>query len=260
MVIEQKIFSSILFVCSTASLASYAIVERTSTLNYATALVTQALRVLASGAFILICSRRSQGHSRALGFWVLTLLASSALKIHTSYLTEPLHARISASFNMVVEIAITVVCCIFTVLQTVLLPPVSWRIFTKDTQDDIEPPLTVAEDETSVLGLLSLSWLVPLLRFGCNTALEPQHLVALRTSPAAALPDANPHKIEVPPITFRVLSGLLLRPALQVLAVNAFLVAARLCQPLIVQALVKFLQNDQHQSLGRWLVAATFFE
>lgn len=195
-----------------------------------------------------------------LGFWALAIAASNGTKIHTlsrlSFFTvsNALNASICAT-----ETATIAVCCLFLVAQT-LAPLRVRRYGGTGTSQGSSSQIEVREDETSVLGFLFLAWLGPLLKMGFYTQLESNHLNGVDVTPAAT---CRLLEFRRPP----TLSGLLIDlsalgswHSVRIMVLNILAAAARLCQPLIIQSLVKFLQRDQNVSIGNWLILAVVLE
>lgn len=108
--------------------------------------------------------------------------------------------------------------------------------------------------------MLTFAWLGPLLKFGLKTPLEAFHLSHVDIVRAATYRDVEFRTRPTLSNLLKDILGLIVSRTIGALALNILLASSRLCQPLIIQSLVKFLQGNHSVSTGRWLVVAVFFE
>ncbi|KAF3805652.1 ABC transporter FUM19 [Colletotrichum gloeosporioides] len=122
------------------------------------------------------------------------------------------------------------------------------------------------EKEVSFASLMFLGWLGPLLSAGKRGDILQSDLERIETHPTSAFfpsPDADPKKDENRSFMRQMARDTSLRTYLLfVLAVilAALTAATTLCQPIIIGALVAFLQTESHTSIGSWLVVALFID
>lgn len=122
------------------------------------------------------------------------------------------------------------------------------------------------ETEVNFASLMFLGWLGPLLSAGKRGDILQSDLERIETHPTSAFfpsPDAQPKKDEDYSFMRQMARDTSLRTYLLfVLAVilAALTAATTLCQPIIIGALVAFLQTESHISVGSWLVVALFIE
>uniref|UniRef100_L2FH01 ABC multidrug transporter n=1 Tax=Colletotrichum fructicola (strain Nara gc5) TaxID=1213859 RepID=L2FH01_COLFN len=122
------------------------------------------------------------------------------------------------------------------------------------------------EKEVSLASLIFLGWLGPILSAGKRGDILQSDLERIETHPTSAFfpsPDADPKKDEDCSSMRQMARDTSLRTYLLfVLAVilAALTAATTLCQPIIIGALVAFLQTESHTSVGSWLVVALFID
>ncbi|KAF5500248.1 ABC transporter gloK [Colletotrichum siamense] len=122
------------------------------------------------------------------------------------------------------------------------------------------------EKEVSFASLMFLGWLGPLLSAGKRGDILQSDLERIETHPTSAFfpsPDAHSKKDEDRSFMRQLARDTSLRTYLLfVLAMilAALTAATTLCQPIIIGALVAFLQTETHTSVGSWLVVALFID
>lgn len=78
--------------------------------------------------------------------------------------------------------------------------------------------------------------------------------------PRAAYESFNVQQEPIRSIWFFRLIKFFDKKAAKLVILSILLAGFQLCQPLVIQALVNFLNANQHSSIGRWLIVALSFK
>jgi hypothetical protein len=202
---------------------------------------------------MLCCGRSvSAALRQVIGLWVLSLFASGGIRIQSLWrvgLPDHQHRYNYGLALVCTEIAAVSVCFLFVVAQTLTLAPFyCWAANSDVSSTTNDDELMVSEDEASSVASIFFVWLSPFLRLGQRVPIESRHLSSVQCSWGDDVLGGkeicgNKHLLQI--------GRLFYREAGEVVIFSVLLACVQLCQPLIIQALVEYLNQNQAQSVGQ---------
>lgn len=203
----------------------------------------------------------------------LILLGSLVL---AGFRTATLWMLVSAQDLGPTEASVVALQTTTTALYAISAAVVSWSSLAADgesepnhTQSDLQP-VAPREKDASFASLVFLAWLNPLLSAGQKRENEilQSDMERIQTHPSSAFfpstaTDEQKKNTNDQSFVAQLVRDIPMRTHLSflwALVLAGLTAATTLCQPLIIGALVVFLQRHDHSSVGAWLVVALFLE